>query len=193
MPMLPERITRRVTHDDSGCWLWSGQAQKNGYGATTWKVNGRWTHVRVHRLFYETYKGPIPEGLEIDHTCKVKRCVNPEHLRAVTHQENLRTRAHRGPARKAACNYGHAFTEENTYIDGRGNRNCRVCRDERSRVWKQAHKPLQRHPRFKLTRVDADRIRQLRQEGMLLREIAEQFGVGVPQVHRIVTGRSWAP
>lgn len=132
--MLPDRITKRVVEHD-GHWMWTGTKQKNGYGYTGWDVGGKRKNVRVHRLFYETFVGPIPEDLEIDHICQVKLCVNPLHLRAVTHQENLKTRNHRGPAKKTHCKRGHEFTAENTYWS-KGFKNCRTCRTEAVRRWR---------------------------------------------------------
>lgn len=81
--------------DDSGCWNWNGVVSK-GYGLI--KVHSR--SVRVHRLMYEVFVGPIPEGLVIDHLCKNKQCVNPEHLEAVTSREN--TLRGEGPSSRKA-------------------------------------------------------------------------------------------
>lgn len=130
--MLPERVESKVERTDE-CWIWTGSRQANGYGYTSWWINGRWGHARTHRLFYEEYVGPIPAGMEVDHTCKVRACCKPDHLRIVTHAENLGTRDHRGPARTMTCKHGHPWTNETTYFDPRGNRSCRQCRTERVR------------------------------------------------------------
>lgn len=70
----------------SGCWLWKGAKSKGGYGYL--RVMG--TPTQAHRVFYERHKGAIPEGLHIDHLCRVRGCVNPDHLEPVTLAENGR-------------------------------------------------------------------------------------------------------
>jgi hypothetical protein len=112
---LPTRITSKVEVTDT-CWLWTGGVQPNGYSYTTWpkKDGSGWGKARVHRLYYEAFIGPIDAELEIDHLCKVRHCVNPSHLRAVTHAENLTTRT-RVYTKATECLRGHEYTPENTY------------------------------------------------------------------------------
>lgn len=84
---MQERIERRVYFSIDGCWLWTGQKRNDkdgGYGLI--KIDRRLT--RAHRVSYETYKGPIPDGLFVCHTCDVPLCVNPDHLFVGTLQEN---------------------------------------------------------------------------------------------------------
>lgn len=71
-----------VVDNDSGCWVWAGQMYPNGYGA--------WGKFYAHRRMYEERVGQIPEGLQIDHLCRNRACVNPEHMEPVTQAENLR-------------------------------------------------------------------------------------------------------
>lgn len=123
--MIPSRVLTRVEKTEK-CWLWTGPTYRNGYGYTRWKINGTWRHILVHRLFYEAHRGPIPDGLEINHRCKVRHCVNPDHLEAVTHAENLLTRNHRGPAPTLVCRKGH------TKAPGRS---CVLCNREASRLF----------------------------------------------------------
>lgn len=77
---------------------------------------------------YEAFVGPIPDGLQIDHLCRVRHCVNPAHLEPVTIAENVR----RGAAAQTHCKYGHEYTPENTVIH-HGGRECRTCNRIRSR------------------------------------------------------------
>jgi hypothetical protein len=127
-----KRLLQRVNKDaPGGCWLWTASLCHNGYGRFYW--NGK--QGRAHRAAYELSVGPIPDGLEIDHLCSVRACVNPDHLEAVTGRVNL-LRA-RGLAtdevRETHCAHGHEFTPETTsYRSDRKSRGriCRVCRRE---------------------------------------------------------------
>lgn len=108
----------------SGCWLWTGAVTGSGYGSGS--AGGK--AVLAHRWAYELMVGPIPEGLEIDHLCRVTLCVNPAHLEPVTHDENVRR------AMVTHCPAGHPYDEENTYVrPDRGSRECRVCLREQRR------------------------------------------------------------
>lgn len=87
-----ERFMGKVQVNDDGCWLWTGKLNNSGYGS--FGVGARGTGVRgAHRWSYEYHVGPIPKGLQIDHLCRVRNCVNPGHLEPVTAAENNR-RAH---------------------------------------------------------------------------------------------------
>jgi HNH endonuclease len=76
----------RYVVDESGCWLWCG-ATSEGYGSV-WLADEHRTEF-AHRLFWQDRYGAIPDGKEIDHVCRVRRCVNPEHLRLATRRQNL--------------------------------------------------------------------------------------------------------
>lgn len=122
---LADRFWPKVVRDpDTGCWEWTG-ATARGYGQI-WSAGQR---VYAHRLAYELLVGPIPEGLELDHLCRNRPCVNPRHLEPVTHRVN--TLRGVSPSAKAAtqthCVHGHPFDEANTYRLSDGARRCRRC------------------------------------------------------------------
>lgn len=91
----------------------------------------------VHRVTYETLVGPVPDGLELDHRCLLKLCCNPEHLEAVTHQENVdRAAPHEGRPKWTECKYGHELTEDNVKVRVKGKyieRTCIQCNRRRGR------------------------------------------------------------
>lgn len=91
--------TDRVQAMDNGCWLWLGATNSNGYGQIREKVDGKWTMLLVHRVSYELLVGPIPEGLNLLHSCDTPNCCNPEHLRPGTHLENMQDAKDRGRMR----------------------------------------------------------------------------------------------
>ncbi len=122
------------------CWKWQGHHSADGYGKCHYK--GKTIH--VHRLAYELAIGPIPDGLVIDHLCRHRWCANPYHMEPVTSRENT-LRGQNNAARNAAktqCHRGHAFSPENTYVDAKGQRGCRICRKQAVYAWLQrnAHK-----------------------------------------------------
>ncbi len=133
---LPLRFWHKVYADPSGCWLWVASLNTPGYGQS-W--NGKKVDF-AHRMSYAAFKGAIPSDLELDHLCRVRRCVNPLHLEAVTHGENM-TRGQIGKGlkewnqRRTHCKHGHEFTEENTH-HYQGKRICRVCRLDYLRSWR---------------------------------------------------------
>lgn len=114
-----------VKKDAGGCWLWGGFTEPKGYGR--FQVGG--AARLAHRISYELHVGPIPDGLVLDHLCRVRNCVNPEHLEPVTSREN--TLRGETPAAanvtKTHCLRGHEFTAENTRATLKGGRSCRAC------------------------------------------------------------------
>lgn len=122
------------TVDANGCWIWQGRINDQGYG-DIW-LPGIKRYRRAHRIVYEHRVGPIPEGLTLDHLCRVRHCVNPEHLEPVTDRVNILRGE--GPTAKNAtkthCEHGHEFTPENTYIrPGTTWRTCIKCDYARKR------------------------------------------------------------
>lgn len=125
--LLMQRFWSKGVYDpDTGCVTWIGALNSKGYAHF-------WHHGRTHnayRWLWERFVGPIPEGMELDHLCRNRACVNIEHLEVVDHRENVLrgdTNAGRN-ARKTHCPRGHEYTPENTYAaPGSGRRTCRIC------------------------------------------------------------------
>ena len=122
----PQQYIRdRVFIDDAGCWLWTLSTGSLGYGQVSRWVDGRTTTTTAHRYAYLAFVGPVPEGQELDHLCRVRRCCNPAHVEPVTHTVNM-GRGER--AQRTHCDHGHEYTPENTKRNSvSGHRYCREC------------------------------------------------------------------
>lgn len=145
----PEQVILRFTDRSSDCWLWLGRKNPSGYAQIVIAKHQR----SAHRVSYETFVGPIPAGLEIDHLCRVRHCVNPAHLEPVTRAENMR-RAVAATGMVAGkpvggmqlgeeCLSGHLVDAENHYIR-RGLIRCLTCRREQNRRSMSGGKERQR-------------------------------------------------
>lgn len=116
------------------CWLWTGPKTDQGYGEITLYVGGKNKCLKAHRAMYEELVGPIPEGLEPDHLCSVRPCVNPEHLEPVTHAENLaRGATANWLGRRQVCAKGHDVSGANGRSAKGHGRRCKQCHRERMR------------------------------------------------------------
>lgn len=135
LPLMDRFWHRVMPEPNTGCWFWLGSLspgpskdRSTGYGRI--KVGDR--TMLAHIFSYETFVGKVPNGLELDHKCRMPSCVNPDHLEPVTHKENVR----RGNASKSwssmlkaktHCKRGHPYSGENLYITPKGGRACKEC------------------------------------------------------------------
>jgi len=123
------------------CWIWTASRSRKGYGSF-WDGANR----QAHRVAYELARGPIPAGLQIDHLCRNRACMNPGHMELV----DSRTNTLRGESfsaresRQTHCIHGHKFTPTNTRITRVGKRKCRECNRAHRRAWRQSQRPLTR-------------------------------------------------
>lgn len=126
------RFAEKAALQDDGCIVWIGGKTLGGYGVFADKATHEQnTKAMAHRWSYEHHVGPIPEGLDLDHLCRNRACVNPEHLEPVTREVNIR----RAAALRTHCPAGHLYDESNTYIrPGTVHRKCRTCMRERDRA-----------------------------------------------------------
>jgi len=121
---------------NSGCWFWTGARGRTGYGRFAWDGHDGY----AHRAAYERFVDFVPEGLDLDHRCRVRSCVNPAHLEPVTRRENLlRSELTRTSinAKATACPHGHSYNAINTRFEPDGHRRCRYCSNANVKRWKQ--------------------------------------------------------
>lgn len=127
---------------DTPCWIWQGSLDTRGYG----RFVAEGVKYKAFWFYWEQENGPVPEGLVLDHLCRVPACMNPAHLEPVTNGENV-LRGQGPPAlnaRKAECQNGHPFDAENTYTDPTGRRRCRTCDRDYMREYMRAYLPAYR-------------------------------------------------
>jgi hypothetical protein len=135
-----DRFREKVREGENGCWLWIGYTDGKGYG--------RFNKQRAHRWSYAHFVGPIPDGQVLDHLCRVRHCVNPDHLRAVTNRENLLADGSLAAAKllrdAPTCAQGHPWTEESAAWtnrkDGTKQKYCRICLVLRARARRAAER-----------------------------------------------------
>ena len=135
---LEERLLSKVeVVTESGCWIWMGGLHSDGYGAISVNGKGR----KAHDVAYEMFIGPVPDGLELDHTCRVRCCCNPHHLEPVTHLENVRRGIAGWNFVRDFCPRGHAYEGDNIMLVKRRGvivgKFCRTCKKIQSREGKR--------------------------------------------------------
>lgn len=134
---LPDSWERKVR--TSTCEVWVGATNSKGYGVVI--ISGH--QELAHRVAYEAEYGPIPDGHVLDHLCRVRNCVRPEHLEPVTNAENTRRgRSAKGLQVGDTCQNGHVITDDLLYTKPSGATECMECR----RIGKRANRRKQARP-----------------------------------------------
>ena len=137
-----ERFEQKyVPEPNTGCWLWTASLNNKGYGELNVAGKAR----LAHRLSHELFIGPIPAGMSVCHKCDTPACVNPKHMFAGSHADNMRDALRKGRLRfdhldasaknalKTHCKLGHPYDYANTYMQSSGSRRCRKCHSIRER------------------------------------------------------------
>lgn len=139
MPTEKRFFSYVFKNPDTKCWEWLNAANTQGYGRFYY---GNFTE-KAHRFSYELKYGKITDGLQIDHLCRNRMCVNPDHLESVTLNVNVM----RGMgvcaqnARKNHCPYGHEYSKIKVE-SGKFRRICRICKDNHRKKWRKENPEL---------------------------------------------------
>lgn len=203
---VKDRISKRVSLTPEGCWQWNGSGNSNGYGIMTHKGKSR----SAHRVSFEVFNGPIPEGLHVLHTCDNRGCVNPQHLLVGTAKENRADCKNKGRL-NALCGSENGFaklTEADVWEirtsslgpralgEKFGLHEGSICSIRAGKTWKhvggikksKGQAFGENSVKSKLTEYD---VRAIRSSGDKQSHIAKQFGVSAANIRMILSGRSW--
>jgi hypothetical protein len=179
-----------IPEPNSGCWLWLGCLNKDGY-AVAYRSTG-------HRLSYIAFKGPIPDDCEIDHKYKVRCCVNPDHLEAVSHAENVARgdcKSNHRNAKKTHCKRGHLLSGYNLILRESA-RQCRTCANLRAKEKARIKNPKLlllppgKHYNAKLSDEAVFYIRSVYPKESL-KQLGERFGVSKNSIQKIVKNKHY--
>ena len=154
---IKERILKRIKIDDAGCWLLKPNKSCGGYAII--EING--VSKRAHRVSYETFVGPVPEGLLVLHHCDIRHCVCPDHLWIGTHKDNTQDMILKGRSKLLGGKRGPRGPMKRSY--GRGT----------------------------LTQEDVDIIRSLHSQGSSYKDLALTYNTSPKYIYRVCAGLVW--
>ena len=194
---IVERLKRRIKiNQKNGCWEWLGAKYSNGYGAITITVDGKPRAKLTHRISYEVFCGPIPEGLCVLHKCDNPKCINPAHLFVGTYKDNMQDAKAKGRVASGRCHWTNTHPQKCL----RGILHWSRFHPERLAVGdrhnSRTHPELiprgELHWNSKLTEVDVIAIREAYATGKVTKtQLGLQFGVSRPMIYSIVNNESW--
>lgn len=183
-----DQFSRYQVDPDTRCWIWQGRINQWGYG----QISKRYGTQVAHRAFYMHHVGEIPHGLQLDHLCRVRCCVNPEH-QPVTGSENLR-RGIGGYGARDLCKAGlHDITDPANVYTPPGaptRRTCKPCADTVAAKNEERQRAA-RSPRTRLTADQVARIRFAAAHGAARQALADEYGVSRSCIRHIVDRTNW--
>lgn len=173
-PSPSERFHSKVQKSDIGCWKWQGAISSDGYGSFLW----RGTITKPHRAAYEIYKGAIPPGMVVMHSCDNRACVNPEHLSVGTQKQNV-----------ADC---IAKCRRNTPVGHKQRPEWIAKRVAAMRARGYSHcKGGPAHPRAKLTEEQVCLLREMHESGASARTMARTFAISTSAAQMVATNKTY--
>lgn len=162
MDITETKFWAKVDKTDS-CWLWTASKRYKGYGAFTYRKNGRVIQGRAHRYSYELHKGEIPLGLFVLHECDTPSCVNPAHLFLGTNEDNVKDMMTKG-----------------RHISGGT-----LCGNNGK--WPRGEK----HHAAKMNPSKIQELKTLRANGSSYTDLSTRFNIGLSTIFKILKGRTW--